>query len=125
MTDKPRRRDPKYKSIPEQFFECMLSRRHQFPIGRQRRQHVRVQFGPSKKDVLELTEFYGTCEVCGTTRTMIRDRYTHKYISAVYDYPDGYRPPVGSAWDRSTLWGEYDARHPVTGPAEIRDHRRK
>lgn len=122
-TSKPPR-DPIYKAIPEEYVECLLSRRHVFPpLHQQRRQHVVLRYGDGPADQLDMTEHYGTCTRCGTERTLTRDRYTHRYLQATYAYPDGYLPPPGVRWDRDALWTEHEARHPVTGKAEVRDLR--
>jgi hypothetical protein len=107
-----------YANIPTEFFDCILPRRHMFPLSRLQKQYVRIALGPSKRDgVLELTEYYGTCPQCGTTRTLQRDRYTREYVSAVYVYPDGYLAPKGTKWDPDLLWAEYFRRSPITGAA--------
>lgn len=121
---KPLPRDPVYKALPEEFLECLLSRRHTFPDTRdQQRQFVRIQYGPSRSDVLDITEYRATCVKCGVTRVLSRDRYSHHYLSAVYDHPEGYLAPPGVKWDRDVLWGEYETRYPIPSKVETRDRR--
>jgi hypothetical protein len=108
-----------HQSIPDEFLECILTRRHDFPLSGQKRQHVRLQFGPGKADVLELTEYAGTCGKCGCERIMWRDRYTNRYLQSEYKRPDGYDPPPGLLWDRDALWSEYNRRHPVKGRVRV------
>lgn len=115
-------RDPVYKALPEEFLECLLSRRHTFPNPRdQQRQYVRVQYGPTRGDTLDITEYRATCKLCGTVRVLSRDRYTHHFLQAAYDYPEGYRAPAGVTWDRDGLWGEYETRYPIGSKVETRD----
>lgn len=117
-------RDPLYKAIPEEFLDCLMSRRHEWPLLRnQRRQNVIIRWGTGKADVLDTTEYYATCSRCGTERTLVQDRYTRRFLGASYVHPEGYRPPPGHKWDRGALWSEYDARFPVRGKAEVRDRR--
>jgi len=111
-----------YQALPEEFLECLMSRRHAFPpLRNQRRQHVVIRWGKRPDEAIDTTEFIGTCALCGTERTLVRDRYTHTFLRATYDYPEGYKPPPGVRWDRGAVFGEYDRRFPVTGAPVVRD----
>jgi hypothetical protein len=108
--------DPKaYASIPDRFFDCLISRRHSFPLSRQQRQNVVIRYDGGGE--LHLTEYYGACDQCGATRKLFRDRYARTFVTAEYDYPDGYLAPPGTKWDPDLLWAEYQSRHPVKGRA--------
>jgi hypothetical protein len=110
--------DPKaYAAIPDRFFDCLLQRRHDFPVARQTRKFVRWDYGG--RDTLDMIEWYGTCERCGTTRKMWRERSTREFLGGSYDYPDGYEAPPGTKWDPDLLWAEFYSRHPVKGRAEV------
>jgi hypothetical protein len=108
-----------HNAIPDEFLECLLTRRHSFPMKAQRAQHVRIAFGPGKGDVLELTEYVGTCTLCTAERTLNRDRYANTFVDADYVYPDGYLPPAGTRWDRELLWDLYHRRHPIKGRVRV------
>ena len=109
-----------HQSIPDKFLECLLTRRHDFPLHKAKRQHVRRAFGPGKFDVLELTEYIGVCEKCTCDRTMLRERHKpFRFVEATYVRPDGYDPPPGLRWDRELLWQEYYSRHPVKGRMRV------
>lgn len=108
-----------HQSIPEEFLECLLTRRHSFPMGQAKRQYVRVQFGPRKTDVLDQVEYAGTCERCGTQRLIRRERHGNAYLWSEYTRPEGYDPPAGLLWDRDALWAEYYRRHPIKGKVRL------
>lgn len=108
-----------YAALADEFLECIMTRRHAFPPrAQQHPQHVRMQYD-RKTATLELTEFYGACLLCGTTRTLYRDRYDGSFMWAEYVYPDGYIAPAGSRWDPQTIRAEYDRRNPVKGRVKI------
>lgn len=90
-----------YAAIPEQFFDCLLQRRHAFPTARQTRKFVRYDYGG--RETLDMIEWYGTCERCGTTRTMCRERYTRQHLFSYYVYPNGVGSDVEAvrchAWE--------------------------
>ncbi len=108
-----------YAAIPDEALECIMTRRHHFPSWRQQHpQHVRFQYD-RRTDAIETTEYYGTCELCGTTRKLWRGRYDGSFLWAEYVYPDGYLPPVGSKWDRDVIREEYWRRFPVKGKTRV------
>jgi hypothetical protein len=106
-----------YAKIREEFFECLLPRRHSFPLSRQTRKFVRYDYGG--RETIDMIEWYGTCERCGTTRTMLRERYTREFLTGAYVYPDGYAAPEGTRWDPELLWAEFYSRHPVKGRVRV------
>lgn len=108
-----------HQAIPEEFLECLLTRRHAFPMGQAKRQRVRIQYGPGRDQSLDMIEYTGTCERCGCERVMLRDRHANKFVHATYNRPDGYEPPSGLLWDRDALWAEYERRHPVKGRVRV------
>ena len=108
-----------YAELPDEFLECIMTRRHAWPSRRlQHPQHVRMQYD-SRNAVLELTEFRGTCELCGTVRLRYQDRYAGSFMWAEYTYPDGYLAPPGSRWDPELIREEYEHRFPVKGKLRI------
>lgn len=106
-----------YAAIPNAYFECLLPRRHSFPVARQTRKFVRYDYGG--RETLDMIEWYGMCENCGTTRTMCRERYGRQFLFATYIYPDGYEAPPGTKWDVDLLWSEFYSRNPVKGHVEV------
>lgn len=108
-----------YKAIPDEYLECLMTRRHLWPPRTQQHpQHVRLQYD-KRTAVLELTEYYGTCALCGVTRTLFRDRYSGDWMWAEYVYPDGYLAPAGSRWDPAVIREEYHRRFPVKGKIKV------
>lgn len=108
-----------HAAIPDEYLQCLITRRHSFPWRLQRQQHVTFGHGA---DAVQTTEFYGSCEECGATRTMYRERYSPRaFLWADYVYPDGYRPPAGKAWDRDQLWELHQQRHPIPKRARVID----
>lgn len=96
-----------------------MVRRHAFPPrSQQRPQRVRLQFD-RKTEPIDLIEYYGTCMLCGTVRTMFRHRYTREFAWAEYVYPDGYIAPAGTKWDPEMIRDEYDRRFPVKGKVKF------
>lgn len=92
--------DPKaYAAIPDDALECIMTHRHHWPPWRQQKpKHVRFQYD-SQTAAIETTEYYGTCELCKTTRKLWRGRYDNAFLWAEYKYPDGYLAPPGTKWD--------------------------
>lgn len=113
--------DPKaYAAIPDEFFDCLLPRRHAFPTSRQTRQKVVFRYGEGRNAVeIHATEFYGSCERCGTTRKLWRERPGRRYLGAEYTYAEGYQAPAGTKWDPDLLWSEWQSRHPLKGRAQV------
>jgi len=96
-----------------------MTRRHSWPPrAQQHPQHVRLQYD-RKTAVLELTEYRGTCVLCGTVRLLFRGRYDRSFMWAEYTYPDGYLAPTGTRWDVEMVRDEYDRRFPVKGRTKV------
>lgn len=108
-----------HNSIPDEFLQCLMTRRHSFPLRAGVETKVRIQFGDDKRDVLDLFESVGDCTQCGTTRILWRDQLTNRFVSAEYKRPDGYDAPPGRKWDRDLLWSVYRDRHPVQGRTRV------
>lgn len=106
-----------YAAIPDKYLDCLIGRRHSFPLSRQQRQNIVIRYDGGGE--LYLVEYYGACDQCGTTRKMFRDRHSRKYVWAEYEYPDGYRAPPGFKWDPDLLWVEYQTRHPIKGRGRV------
>lgn len=108
-----------YRAIKDDYLECIMTRRHAFPPrAQQHPRHVRITFD-SRTATLELTEYYGTCMPCGTTRTLFRDRYDGSFMWAEYVYPDGYLAPAGTRWDPALIREEYNRRNPIRGKVKV------
>jgi len=108
-----------YQGIADDFLECIMKRRHHWPsLTQQHPQHVRMQFDRGTPP-LELTEFYASCSLCGTTRTLYNGRYDGLFMWAEYKYPDGYLAPAGTKWDPSLIREEYFRRFPVKGKVKV------
>lgn len=108
-----------YAKLADEFLECIMTRRHAWPPRRQQHpQHCRITFERTGAS-LELTEFYGDCQLCKTTRRLYRDRYDGSFMWAEYDYPDGYLAPSGMRWDPELIRAEYASRFPVKGRVKL------
>ncbi len=114
-----------HNKIPDSAVPCILARRHLgFPVlHEQSRQLVRIRYGDGRNDYTDFIEYIGTCKQCGTVRTMWRDRYSNRFVSATYEPGEGYAPPDGYVWDRDMLYEVHSKRHPVTGKPTIIDRR--
>jgi hypothetical protein len=110
-----------YANIPDQYLECLMTRRHPIVWSRQLQQRVRLRYGPRRSDVLDLVEYTGKCPLCGTERVMFRtDNDQDEFVQATYRHPDGYLAPAGEPWDRSEIRREYRRRNKPSGPQELR-----
>jgi hypothetical protein len=108
-----------YRAIPDEFLECLMTRRHHWPArAQQHPQHVRMQ-ADRLTVPLELTEYYASCSLCTTTRTLFRHRYDRSWAWAEYDYPDGYLAPPGTRWDPELIAERYDEVFPVKGETKV------
>ena len=104
-------------NIPDDYLECIRTRRHVIVWGRQHRQRVRIRYDSTRRgETLNLVEYSGKCELCGTERIMLRtDNLADEFVSAEYRYPDGYLAPSGRPFERADVVAEYRRRNPVGG----------
>ncbi len=108
-----------YGDLPDEFLLCLLRRQHLIDPAGERRVYVRLQYNAGFSE--DLCEYTGKCARCGTTRVTLRQRYgTPWHHSTKYEWPDGYRAPLHSPWDRAALLAEYDRRHPISSTVELR-----
>lgn len=107
-----------HNAIPEEFLWCIMTLRHHFPPpGREEK--VRIPYEDGSGGSLDVFESITECALCGTVRTLWRDQQDESYVQGVYAYPEGYRPPPGTVWDRAYLRQVYRRRHPVKGKTRV------
>ncbi len=104
-----------YAAIPDEFLECIMTRRHSWPPRKQLHpQKVRIHFERTGYS-LDLVEYYGDCVLCKCTRKLYREGPSGAFMWAEYVYPDGYLAPAGTRWDPELIRTEYNRRNPVRG----------